>query len=71
MTRVAQDEMVEKLVELRQLSPDIRFGQLLANIALLVEDRTEQTLWDIEDPQLLEVIQEHRDDLARRDSDRA
>ena len=66
MIQVTQHELIEKLAELQQLSPDVRFGQLLANLGLLVEDQTDQSLWDVEDATLLEVIETHRTDLLRR-----
>jgi hypothetical protein len=61
-----QHDLIEKLVDLQQLSPDVRFGQLLANLGFLVEDQTEQSLWDIEDARLLEVMEKHRVDLLQR-----
>jgi hypothetical protein len=66
MIQATQHELIEKLAELQQLSPDVRFGQLLANLGFLVEDQTEQSLWDVEDATLLEVIEKHRADLLRR-----
>jgi hypothetical protein len=69
MTPAIQHESIEKLAEIQQLSPDVRFGQLLANLGFLVEDQTDQTLREIEDDRLLEVMQSHRNDLARRLTD--
>ncbi len=66
MTPTTQHELIEKLVDLRDLSPDVRFGQLLANLGFLVEDQTDQTLWNVEDARLLEVIEKHRADLLGR-----
>jgi hypothetical protein len=71
MIQATQHELIEKLAELQQLSPDVRFGQLLANLGLLVEDQTDQSLWDVEDATLLEVIEKHRADLLRRQQDGA
>ena len=66
MIPVTQDELIEKLADLRQLSPEVRFGQLLANLGFLVEDQTDQSLRDVEDARLLDVMDEHRIDLLRR-----
>jgi hypothetical protein len=66
MIRVTQSELIEKLAEIHQLSPDVRFGQLLANLGFLVEDRTEKSLWDVEDAQLQEVMEKQCADLRRR-----
>jgi hypothetical protein len=57
MIQATQHELLEKLAELQHLSPDVRFGQLLANLGLRVADRTDQSLWEIEDASLLEVIE--------------
>jgi hypothetical protein len=69
MTPVTQHPMIEKLADIHQLSPDVRFGQLLANLGFLVEDQTDQTLREVEDDRLLEIMERHRIDLARRHAD--
>ena len=66
MTPTTQHELIEKLADIHLLSPDIRFGELLANLGFLVEDQTNQTLREIEDDRLLEIMEQHRDNLARR-----
>jgi hypothetical protein len=66
MIPVTEHDLIEKLIDLQQLSPDIRFGRLLANIGFLVEDQTDQSLWDVEDARLLEVMEKCRADLLRR-----
>ncbi len=69
MIPTTQHELIEKLVDIQQLSPDIRFGQLLANLGFLVEDQTDCPLREVEDDQLLAVMEQHRIDLARRLAD--
>jgi hypothetical protein len=69
MIPTTQHELIEKLIDIHQLSPDIRFGQLLANLGFLVEDQTDGPLRDVEDDQLLAVMEKHRIDLARRLAD--
>ena len=66
MIAAIQHDLIEKLVDLQRLSPDVRFGQLLANLGLLVEDQTDRSLWDVEDARLLEVMETHRAELMRR-----
>ena len=66
MIPVTENELLENLNDLRELSPDVRFGQLLANLGFLVEDQTDRSLWDIEDEELLRVMEMHRFDLLRR-----
>jgi hypothetical protein len=66
VTPTTQHELIEKLVDIHQLSPGVRFGELLANLGFLVEDQTDQTLREVEDDRLLEIMERHRLDLARR-----
>lgn len=66
MIPATQHELIEKLADLQHLSPDVRFGQLLANLAFLVEDRTDRPLRDVEDATFLDVMERHRLDLLRR-----
>ena len=61
-----QQTIIEKLSALCDLSPDIRFGQLLANLGFLSEEFEDQSLWDIEDEQLLNVIEIHLAQLSQR-----
>lgn len=69
MTSTTQQALLEKLADLSQLSPEVRFGQLLANLGFLVEDQSDQTLREVEDDRLLEIMEKHRLDLARRVAD--
>jgi len=57
MVPATQHELIEKLADVQQLSPDARFARLLANLGFLVEDQTDQSLWEVEDARLLEVIE--------------
>jgi hypothetical protein len=61
-----QREALAVLTEVCELSPDVRLGQLLAHIGFLGEDQTGQTLWDIDDEQLLAVLNHHKSELAGR-----
>lgn len=63
-----QQTIVEKILALCNLSPDIRFGQLMANLGFLSEEFENQSLWDIEDEQLLNVIEIHLAQLSQRQS---
>ena len=69
MTPTTQHDLIEKLAEIHRFSPGVRFGQLLANLGFLVEDQTEQSLREVEDDRLLEIMEQHRIDLGRRQDD--
>ena len=66
MIPTTQHELIERLANLWELSPDVRFGQLLANLGFLVEDQTDRSLWNVEDNEILGVMEKHRGDLLRR-----
>ncbi len=64
MIEFTKKEILQKLGAICALTPDVRFGQMIANLAFLAEDTSEQTLWDIEDEDLLRVMERHVADLA-------
>jgi hypothetical protein len=44
----------------------MRFGQMLAPLAVLASDSPGRSLWDIEDNELVGVLERFRQDLANR-----
>ncbi len=66
MSSAVRTEAMAVLAELCDLSPDVRVGQLLAHLGFLGEDRTQRTLWDIDDEQFLDVLYHHRSELMAR-----
>lgn len=47
------DELVESISELRELFPDWRIGQLVANLVTAAGGTDAAAIWDVEDEQLL------------------
>ena len=68
MIGTLRQDILEKLGRLSQLAPDMRFGQLIANLAVLEAGPWDQTLWDLEDEQLLAAIKKMLADLSTRQS---
>lgn len=66
-----QREALAVLVEVCEMSPDVRLGQLLAHLGFLGEDQTGRSLWDIDDEQFLAVLYHHRSELTARQLDSA
>ena len=66
MIEPMQQDILRSLAALCELSPGVRFGQLLANLGFLAEDLADRTLWEIEDAALLQVLERHRADLSKR-----
>jgi hypothetical protein len=61
-----RQEILERLSRVSGLAPDMRFGQLIANLAFMAAGPWDQTLWDLEDEQLLAAIRQFEADLSRR-----
>ena len=58
--------MLERLAEVRERCPEMRFGQFLATVGLLAEDETGHSLWDVEDAEFAAALERFAGDLARR-----
>lgn len=61
-------EILRSLKRLSELTPDVRFGQLIANLSYLAHGPSNEAIWEVEDQQLLEAIKQHTADLSRRES---
>jgi hypothetical protein len=59
-------EILRKLERVSELAPDVRFGQLVANLAFLAAGPWDETLWDLEDDKLLAALRQHLADLSER-----
>ena len=59
MTTQVRQEILQALAELSEHCPDIRFGQLIANLSYLAKGPTNEAIWDVEDEELLDAAQRH------------
>ena len=66
MINPAREEILRLLPRLSELTPDVRFGQLVANLSYLAVGPTAEAVWDMEDEQLLEAIRQQMADLSER-----
>jgi hypothetical protein len=66
MMNPVRAEILRLLPRLSELTPDVRFGQLIANLSYLAVGPTAEAVWDMEDEQLLEAIRQHIADLSER-----
>lgn len=71
MTKSARAELLNVLGELSSSCPELRFGQLIANLSTLARGLSAEGLWDVEDEELLEAARkqlayfaEHRSTVA-------
>ena len=69
MMEPTRQEILTRLARLSELAPDMRFGQMIANLAFMAAGPWDQTLWDLEDEPLLEAIRQLEADLSQRVSD--
>ena len=53
MTTPIRTELLRLLGELSAEAPDLRFGQLVANLATLAQGAKVEAIWDAEDEELI------------------
>ena len=51
----ARDDLLTVLRGLSEETPDLRFGQLIANLATLAKGATAEAVWDAEDEEMLDA----------------
>lgn len=61
------ERILAKLEQLRVRCPELRFGQLIATVGMLVEDETGHSLWDVDDGDFATALDRFTDDMARRE----
>ena len=66
MISATRRDILGELHRLSELTPDVRFGQLIANLSYLAVAPTAEAVWDMEDEQLLAAIRRHTADLTER-----
>jgi hypothetical protein len=59
-------EVLRLLEQVSELSPEVRFGQLIANLSYMAIGPTQEAVWEMEDEQLLEALRQHLTDLRSR-----
>jgi hypothetical protein len=69
MSITTRHEILARLGRISELAPDMRFGQLVANLAFMAAGPWDQTLWDLEDDRLLGAIRQLESDLSQRTED--
>ena len=58
MNKTTRQELLSVLAELSVACPEMRFGQLIANLSTLAKGLTAEGLWDVEDEELLGAARE-------------
>jgi hypothetical protein len=57
-------ELLQVLEELGRSAPDVRLGQLVANLSYLAKGPTNQAIWDVQDEELLAAAQKQLSNLS-------
>jgi hypothetical protein len=66
MISPVRKEILRRLVPLSESTPDVRFGQLIANLSYLAVGPKAEAVWEMEDEQLLDAIRQHIEDFSER-----
>lgn len=64
MIAAQRKQVLELLGCLSELAPDVRFGQLIANLSYRAVAPTTEAIWDMEDAQLISAIRAQIADLS-------
>ena len=71
ITTQSPTTLLDRLAEVRAQCPQMRLGQFLATVALLAEDETGHSIWDVEEAEFAAALERFAADLARRVPDPA
>jgi hypothetical protein len=66
MIEPTRKNVFQSLEELSEACPEYRFGQMIANLAMLARGDAEGAVWDMEDDELLAAARKHLEDWSRR-----
>ncbi len=66
MIETQRQEILHLLERLSELAPDLRFGQMIANMSYLAIGPTNEAIWDMEDAQLITAIRQQIAELSER-----
>ena len=54
-----RQEVLQALADLSEIAPEVRMGQLVANLSYLARGLSNESIWDMEDEELLAAAREH------------
>jgi len=58
MSSTVRTELLTILVDLSAACPEMRFGQLIANLSTLAKGLSAESLWDVEDDELVDAARQ-------------
>ncbi len=63
MTSPVRQEALQTIAEISEVIPEVRLGQLLANLSYLARGLSPESIWEMEDAELLDVARKHLEEL--------
>lgn len=66
MMSTIRQEVLQVLAELSELAPEVRLGQLIVNLSYLARGLSNESIWDMEDDELLAVARRHLEEWRAR-----
>ena len=66
MISPVRQEVLQVLAELSEVCPEVRLGQLMANLSYLARGLSNESIWDMEDEELLEAARRHLEQWRAR-----
>ncbi len=61
-----RQEVLKVLAELSEAVPELRLGQLMANLSYIAQGLSSEAIWNMEDEQLLAAAREHLEQWRSR-----
>ena len=66
MSSTVRQELMQVLAELSEVCPEVRMGQLITNLSYLARGLSNESIWDVEDEELLEAARKHLQEWRAR-----
>lgn len=66
MINATRQEILSVIEDLSTASPEVRIGQLVANLSYLARGPSAESIWDMEDEELLTAARKHLENLRAR-----
>jgi hypothetical protein len=66
MINTTRRELLRLLEELGDACPEVRLGQLMANLSYLARGPAVESIWDMEDEELLAAVRKQLEELRSR-----
>ena len=66
MNSTVRQDLLRVLAELSEVCPDVRLGQLIANLSYLARGLSNESIWEMEDEELLEAARKHLQEWRAR-----